>query len=515
MATLSIRDLCLNGKQVFMRVDFNVPIKNGLITDDMRIRASLPSIEYILKEGASLILCSHLGRPKGEPSPEFSLKPVVIRLQELLNREVLFVEALEDPLLKNRLKPGTLVLLENIRFYAGEEKNDPELSKALGTLGDYYVNDAFGTAHRAHSSTQGAAVYFKKRAAGFLMEKELLAFSKVLKNPTRPLLAIIGGAKISTKIGVLNNLIDRVDSMIIAGGMPFTFFAAMGKPIGISLFEADYVEEAKKIMAHAEERGVKLYFPLDHVIAEKLEGAEHISITEDEKVPDGFLGLDIGPKTIKEYTDIIKSSKTIIWNGPLGAFEFKPFDKGTMDICSVIAKSGITTVVGGGDTVSAVNQSGLADSFYHISTGGGASLELLEGITLPGVAVLDEYITDRSRKLIAANWKMNKMPHQALEFIDGLKDGIKGREVYSDMLLFPTYLCLRDAIDALQGSCIPVGSQNAFYKDSGAYTGEVSVAMLREYGCKYILIGHSERRQHFGEDDSFSTSSSRQCLIMA
>ena len=388
MAKLSIRDLDLKGKRLFIRVDFNVPLANGgqEITSDKRIRASLPTIRYALEAGAGIILGSHLGRPKGKRNPEMSMKPVARRLQELLGKPVILAPDCTGPEVEARLPaPGEILLLENLRYYAEEEENDPGFSKKLARLCDLYVNDAFGTAHRAHASTVGMVKFVKQAAAGLLMDKELQYLTMVTQHPEHPSVAILGGAKVSDKIEVIENLAKIVDKVLIGGAMAYTFLKAQGKPVGNSLVEDDKLGLAKTLL---EEFGSKLVLPIDHVVASELkEGAEYETVLQ---VPDGKMGLDIGDKTIELYTGIIKSAKTIIWNGPMGVFEKPPFDRGTMALAHAVADSGAISVVGGGDSEKAIKTAGLTDKISHVSTGGGASLEFLAGIELPGVAALTD-----------------------------------------------------------------------------------------------------------------------------
>lgn len=388
MPKLSIRDLDLQGKRVFMRVDFNVPLAPGgqEITSDKRIRAALPTIQYALEKGAALVLASHLGRPKGKPNPEMSLKPVAQRLSELLGKPVAMApDCIGEEVEKMLPKPGEVLLLENLRFHAEEEKNDPEFSKKLARLGDVYVNDAFGTAHRAHASTVGIIEFLKPAAAGLLMEKELEYLEKCTANPERPCIGILGGAKVSDKIEVIENLLKFADRLLIGGAMAYTFLKSQGKPVGKSLVEDDKLELAKGLL---EKAGDRLLLPCDHVVAEVLE--ENAPCEVVEEIPEGKMGLDIGPKTREAYAEVIRTARTIIWNGPMGVFEKKPFDAGTVAVAKAVAESGALSVVGGGDSEKAVKSAGVADRISHISTGGGASLEYLSGLVLPGVAALSD-----------------------------------------------------------------------------------------------------------------------------
>lgn len=388
MAKLSIRDLDLKGKRVFMRVDFNVPLAAGgqEITSDKRIKASLPSIKYALEHGAGLVLASHLGRPKGKPNPELSLKPVAVRLSELLGKPVAMAPDCIGGEVEAMLPgPGGILLLENLRFHSQEEKNDTEFARELAKLADVYVNDAFGSAHRAHASTEGIIQFLKPAAAGLLMEKELEYLGKSTKNPDRPCVAILGGAKVSDKIEVIENLLKFADKLLIGGAMAYTFLKAQDRPTGNSLVEADKVDLAKSLLAKG---AGKLMLPADHVVASELkEGAASEVVTS---IPEGKMGLDIGPATVEAFGKVIAGAKTVIWNGPMGVFEKPPFDKGTVAIGKAIAASGALSVVGGGDSEKAVKAAGVADKMSHISTGGGASLEFLAGIELPGVAALTE-----------------------------------------------------------------------------------------------------------------------------
>ena len=388
MPKLSIRDLDLNGKRVFMRVDFNVPLAPGgqEITSDKRIKAALPTIQYALDHGAGLVLASHLGRPKGKVNPEMSLKPVAVRLSELLGKPVAFAPDCVGPAVEAMLPaPGETLRLENLRYHPEEEKNDPGFSAQLAKLGDVYVNDAFGTAHRAHASTEGIIQFLKPAAAGLLMEKELTYLEKCTKNPAHPCVGILGGAKVSDKIEVIENLLKFADRLLIGGAMAYTFLKAQGKPTGKSLVEADKVELAKSLL---DKFGDKLMLPVDHIVA--AEFAENAPNEAVDEIPDGKMGMDIGPKTAAAFGEVLRSAKTIIWNGPMGVFEKKPFDKGTIAVGLAVAESGALSVVGGGDSEKAVKSAGVADKISHISTGGGASLEYLSGLVLPGVAALTD-----------------------------------------------------------------------------------------------------------------------------
>ena len=388
MAKLSIRDLDLKGKRVFIRVDFNVPLAPGgqEITSDKRIRAALPTIQYALEQGAGVVLASHLGRPKGKPNPEMSLKPVAKRLEELLGRPVKMAPDCVGPEVEAMLpKPGEVLLLENLRFHPGEEKNDPEFAKQLAKLADVYVNDAFGTAHRAHASTVGMIKFMPKAAAGLLMQKELEYLGMATKNPPRPCVAILGGAKVSDKIEVIENLSKVVDKLLIGGAMAYTFLKAQGKPVGKSLVEDDKLDLAKSLLA---KMGGKLVLPVDHVVVSEIKEGAPFEVVKE--IPADKIGVDIGPETIQKYSEAIRGAKTVIWNGPMGVFEKKPFDKGTVALAKAVAESGATSVVGGGDSEKAIKSAGVADKISHISTGGGASLEFLSGIELPGVAALTD-----------------------------------------------------------------------------------------------------------------------------
>ena len=393
MRARSIRDLELKGRRLFLRVDFNVPLENGVIGDDTRLRASLPTIRYALDAGATcVVLASHLGRPKGRPQPELSLRPVAARLDALLGASVAFSSDCVGPDAEQTIQrppPSRLVLLENLRFHPEEEKNDPAFAQALAALADTYVNDAFGAAHRAHASVEAIVRLMPDAAAGLLMEKELRYLGEALSDPERPFVAVIGGAKVSDKIEIIENLIPRVDRLVVGGAMAYTFFKAMGKPVGRSLVEDDKLDAARHVMTLASRRGLEFLLPSDHVVAEKIEaGASAETLSVDDSAIGTRMGLDIGPQTIAAYAGALRDARTVVWNGPMGVFEIDAFAQGTIAVAEAMARVSGTTIVGGGDSIAAVTKAGVADRMTHISTGGGASLEFLAGGTLPGVAVL-------------------------------------------------------------------------------------------------------------------------------
>lgn len=390
----TIEDIDVKGKRVLARCDFNVPLKDGEITNDKRIVAALPTIKYLMEHGAKVILCSHLGRPKGEYKPEFSLAPVAKKLSEYLGVEV---KLAQDPevvgenakKLAAELKDGEVMLLENVRFRAEETKNEENFSKELASLADIFVNDAFGTAHRAHCSTTGVAAYLPA-VCGFLIQKEIKFMGGALANPKRPLVAILGGAKVSDKIGVISNLIDKCDTIIIGGGMAYTFMKYLGHSIGTSLLEADWIEKAGEMMADAKAKGVNFLIPVDNKVGKEYDENTESKIVNSDEIPDGWMGLDIGPKSMELFCDAIKGAGTVIWNGPMGVSEWDNFAAGTIAVANAVAESGAVSIIGGGDSVAAVTKLGFADKMRHISTGGGASLEFLEGKELPGIAALQD-----------------------------------------------------------------------------------------------------------------------------
>ncbi|MSU05990.1 phosphoglycerate kinase [Spirochaetales bacterium NM-380-WT-3C1] len=392
MVLNTIKEADLKGKRVVIRVDFNVPVKEGVVKDATRIKAALPTIKYILDEGASLVVMSHFGRPKGQKNPDFSMAPIAKEFEKLLGRPVKLAKDVIGPEVEaevKALKLGEVLLLENVRFYKEEEANDPEFAKTLASYGDIYCNDAFGTAHRAHASTEGVAHYLPSYA-GFLIEKEVKFMAPLLENPEKPFVAVIGGSKVSSKITVLESLVKTCDTIVIGGGMAYTFLSVLGKEIGKSLFEADYIETAKAFLAKAAEKGVKVILPVDHVCAAEFsENAEPV-LVDDVNIPSDLMGMDIGPKTVALIVEEIKKAKSVVWNGPMGVFEFEAFSKGTGEVAKALAESNATSVVGGGDSVAAINKFGLADKISHVSTGGGASLEFLEGKTLPGIKALEK-----------------------------------------------------------------------------------------------------------------------------
>ncbi len=390
----TIEDLPVQGKRVLLRVDYNVPLnEEGAITDDTRIKETLPTINYLLERGAALILCAHLGRPKGQPNPQYSLKPVAKRLEELLRRTVQMAPDCIGPEVEKMaqaLQSGGILLLENLRFHPEEEANDPAFAKQLASLADVFVQDAFGAVHRAHASTAGVAALLPS-AAGLLLAKEIFYLSKALENPERPFIAILGGAKVSDKIAVIDSLLEKVNGLVIGGAMAYTFLKAQGIGVGNSRVEADKIDLAKSAIKKAQEKHIQLFLPLDHVVVDKVEPKAPFEVTPDRSIPDGKIGVDIGPNTIKSLAPLLEKAKTIVWNGPMGIFEMPAFAAGTLGVAKELLEAtehGATTIVGGGDSVAAVKQAGLAEKLSHISTGGGASLEFLEGKVLPGIAAL-------------------------------------------------------------------------------------------------------------------------------
>lgn len=499
----TVRDLDVAGKKVLVRVDFNVPLNDkGEITDDTRITASLPTIQYLLEQKAAVILMAHLGRPKGQVKPELSLAPVAKHLGKLLGKKILFApdcvgEAAQAA--ASKLKPGHILLLENLRFHKEEEKNDMEFAEKLASLADLYVNDGFGVSHRAHASVEGVT-HFLPAAAGFLLEKEIQYVGQAVTNPLHPFVAIIGGAKVSDKIGVISNLLDKVDTLLIGGGMANTFLAAQGYKMGKSLVEEDKLDLAKELLAKAKKNKVNMLLPTDLVMAAAFApDAEHVT----EKVKNlnqAYMALDIGAETSKAYAEALADAKMIVWNGPMGVFEMDAFCKGTEAVAKAVAKSRATSIVGGGDSVAAIEKLGLAKRITHISTGGGASLEYLEGKVLPGVAALD----DLRRKMIAGNWKMHKTVSEAVELAEDIVMETNG--TLNEVVIFPPFTTLETVADAIDGKHVGYGAQDLHWEDKGAFTGAVSGAMIADICAEYVLVGHSERRTIFGENEKIVAS---------
>lgn len=499
----TVRDLDVAGKKVLVRVDFNVPLNDkGEITDDTRITASLPTIQYLLEQKAAVILMAHLGRPKGQVKPELSLAPVAKHLGKLLGKKILSApdcvgEAAQAA--ASKLKPGHILLLENLRFHKEEEKNDMEFAEKLASLADLYVNDGFGVSHRAHASVEGVT-HFLPAAAGFLLEKEIQYVGQAVTNPLHPFVAIIGGAKVSDKIGVISNLLDKVDTLLIGGGMANTFLAAQGYKMGKSLVEEDKLDLAKELLAKAKKNKVNMLLPTDLVMAAAFApDAEHVT----EKVKNlnqAYMALDIGAETSKAYAEALADAKMIVWNGPMGVFEMDAFCKGTEAVAKAVAKSRATSIVGGGDSVAAIEKLGLAKRITHISTGGGASLEYLEGKVLPGVAALD----DLRRKMIAGNWKMHKTVSEAVALAEDIVMETNG--TLNEVVIFPPFTALETVADAIDGKHVGYGAQDLHWEDKGAFTGAVSGAMIADICAEYVLVGHSERRTIFGENEKIVAS---------
>ncbi len=499
----TVRDLDVAGKKVLVRVDFNVPLNDkGEITDDTRITASLPTIQYLLEQKAAVILMAHLGRPKGQVKPELSLAPVAKHLGKLLGKKILFApdcvgEAAQAA--ASKLKPGHILLLENLRFHKEEEKNDMDFAEKLASLADLYVNDGFGVSHRAHASVEGVT-HFLPAAAGFLLEKEIQYVGQAVTNPLHPYVAIIGGAKVSDKIGVISNLLDKVDTLLIGGGMANTFLAAQGYKMGKSLVEEDKLDLAKELLAKAKKNKVNMLLPTDLVMAAAFApDAEHVT----EKVKNlnqAYMALDIGAETSKAYAEALADAKMIVWNGPMGVFEMDAFCKGTEAVAKAVAKSRATSIVGGGDSVAAIEKLGLAKRITHISTGGGASLEYLEGKVLPGVAALD----DLRRKMIAGNWKMHKTVSEAVDLAEEIVMETNG--TLNEVVIFPPFTALETVADAIDGKHVGYGAQDLHWEDKGAFTGAVSGAMIADICAEYVLVGHSERRTIFGENEKIVAS---------
>lgn len=499
----TVRDLDVAGKKVLVRVDFNVPFDDqGNISDDTRIRASLETIKYLVEQKAAVILMAHLGRPKGQVNPKFSLAPVAKHLGELLGQKIVFVNdciGAEAKAAAKMLKPCQIMLLENLRFHKEEEKNDMEFAEQLASLADMYVNDGFGVSHRAHASVEGVT-HFLPAAAGFLLEKEIAYVGRAVTEPLHPFAAIIGGAKVSDKIGVINNLLDKVDTLLIGGGMANTFLAAQGCAMGKSLVEEDKIELAKELLAKAAQNKVNLLLPTDLVMAEAFApDAKHVN--EDvHHLNQEYMGLDIGTETAKAYAEALADAKMIVWNGPMGVFEMDAFCKGTEAVAKAVARSRAISIVGGGDSVAAIEKLDLAKRISHISTGGGASLEYLEGKVLPGVAALD----DLRRKMIAGNWKMHKTVNEAVELAEDIVMETNG--TLNEVVIFPPFTALETVADAIDGKHVGYGAQDLHWEDQGAFTGAVSGAMIADICAEYVIVGHSERRTIFGENEKIIAS---------
>ena len=495
----TVRDFDVACKRVLVRVDFNVPFDDkGKISDDTRIRASLDTIKYLIDQRACVILMAHLGRPKGQVNPKFSLAPVAKHLGRLLGQKVAFSSECvgDEALVKARsLKPGQVLLLENLRFHHEEEENNIMFAESLASLAELYVNDGFGVSHRAHASVE-AVTHFLPAAAGMLLEKEIAFVGKAVTEPAHPFAAIIGGAKVSDKIGVIENLLEKVDTLLIGGGMANTFLAAQGYAMGKSLVEEDKLELAKSLLAKAAERKVNMLLPTDLVMAEAFAADAKHSTQKVAELDQDCMALDIGEETRKAYAEALRGAKMIVWNGPMGVFEMDAFCKGTEAVAKAVAKSRATSIVGGGDSVAAIEKLGLADKITHISTGGGASLEYLEGKVLPGIASLD----DVRRKMVAGNWKMHKNVDEAVALAEDIVMETNG--TLNEVVVFPPFTALETVADRIDGKHVGYGAQDLHWEDAGAYTGAVSGSMIADICAEYVIVGHSERRSLFGDTDT-------------
>jgi triosephosphate isomerase len=493
----SVRDIDVKDKKVIVRVDYNVPIKSGAITDDTRIVKSLPTIKYLLGEGAAIILMTHLGRPKGGPDPQFTVRPAAARLAELLGQEVLFAPDCVGEEAEGAaagLRPGEALMLENLRFHAGEEKNSPEFSEKLAKLADIYVNDGFGVSHRAHASVDGIT-RFLPSVSGFLLEREINFLGKALEEPKRPFVAILGGAKVSDKIDVVKSLLAKADKILVGGGMANTFLAAQGHDMQKSLVETDKIAYAQELLAKAKESGVEFLLPVDVVAADRFDDGAARDNCAPGEIGEGWMALDIGERTCALFAAALQGAKTVVWNGPMGVFEMDAFCAGTEKVAKAVAATSAVSIVGGGDSVAAIEKLGLSGDITHISTGGGASLEYMEGKALPGIDALD----DLRRPLVAGNWKMNKTVNGAVTLAEEIVRLTAGAE--AEVAIFPPFTALESVAAAIDGRHVGYGGQDLYWEDEGAFTGAVSGPMLADIGCQYVLVGHSERRRLFGETD--------------
>ncbi|WP_307978487.1 triose-phosphate isomerase [uncultured Acidaminococcus sp.] len=492
----TVKDIQLTGKRVLVRVDYNVPMNDkGEITDFIRIEASLPTLHYLLDQGTAVILMAHLGRPKGKVNPKFTLKPVAEALSQLIHRPVQFCPDCVGKDAQDaaaQLRNGDILLLENLRFHPEEEKNDPHFAQELAALGDVYVNDGFGVSHRAHASVE-AVTHYLPAVAGFLLEKEIAYLGNAVDKPQRPFAAIIGGAKVADKIAVIRSLIKKADVILIGGGMANTFLAAKGYNLGKSLVEKESLGIAKDLLAEAAAQKTKMLLPVDLIMAASFSNeADHEAEDLDALNPD-YMALDIGPKTAELYARTLAGMKTIVWNGPMGVFEMPNYAEGTRRVAEAMAASDGITIVGGGDSAAAVKQMGLADKMSHVSTGGGASLEYLEGKVLPGLAALDDLRTP----IVAGNWKCHKTVAEAMELAHQVAHGTEMAR--AEVVLFPPFTALESVAAMVDEDGIGYGAQDIFYEDEGSYTGAVSGPMIAEIGSRYVLVGHSERRKFFHE----------------